>query len=98
MEIAYKSNKIKKVCEEPTEARKRHGNAMARAIFQRMREIEAAESVDELIKFRIGRCHKLGHNRAGQYAMDLVQPYRLVFTVVGAWAQIAVIEEIVNYH
>lgn len=41
-------------------------------------ELKAAETVEMLIQFCIGRCHPLKGNREGEYAMDL-QPYRLVF-------------------
>ena len=52
---------------------------MAEKIHQRIDEIKAATSVDMLIQFSIGRCHQLQGNRKGEYAMDLVHPYRLVF-------------------
>ena len=47
---------------------------------------------------RIGRCHLLKGDRANQYAMDLSQPYRLIFTKQGEEIQIAEIQEIVDYH
>jgi proteic killer suppression protein len=37
-------------------------------------------------------------NRKGEYAMDLVQPYRLVFEKTGEEIQVAKILEIVDYH
>ena len=40
----------------------------------------------------------LANNRKGQYAMDLVHPYRLVFEKHGDEIQIAHILEIVDYH
>lgn len=42
-----------------------------------------------MIQFRIGRCHPLHNNRKGQYAVDLVHPYRLVFEINGNEIQIA---------
>lgn len=52
---------------------------MAIRINQRIMELQAADSVEMLVRLSIGRCHPLKGNRLGQYAMDLVQPYRLVF-------------------
>ena len=69
---------------------------MARKIHQRIDELSAAETVDEMIRFHIGRCHPLTQNRKGQYALDLVHPYRLVFEKNGNEIQIANILEIVD--
>ena len=51
-----------------------------------------------MIQFHIGRCHPLMQNRKGQYAVDLVHPYRSVFEKNGNENQIANILEIVDYH
>lgn len=37
-------------------------------------------------------------DRKGQYAMDLIHPYRLVFEKIGNDIQVANIMEIVDYH
>lgn len=41
---------------------------------------------------------KIAQNRKGQYAVDLVHPYRLVFEKNGDEIQIVNILEIVDYH
>lgn len=71
---------------------------MAAKIHQRIDEIRAADSVEQMVQFKIGRCHVLTGKRKGQYALDLVQPYRLVFIKKGEIVQIAIIHEIVDYH
>ena len=71
---------------------------MAEIIDQRIGEIRAADSVEMLLKFHIGRCHQLKQNRKGQYAVDLIHPYRMVFEKHGDEIQIAHILEIVDYH
>lgn len=71
---------------------------MANKIDQRIGEITASDTVEFMMQFRIGRCHKLHNNRKGQYAVDLVHPYRLVFEINGNEIQIANIMEIVDYH
>ena len=58
----------------------------------------SADTVEMMIQFHIGRCHPLTQNRKGQYAVDLVHPYRLVFEKNGDEIQIANILEIVDYH
>lgn len=71
---------------------------MARKIQLRIDQISATLTVEELIRYHIGRCHPLHGDRNGQYAMDLVHPYRLVFVKYGIDIQIAEIQEIVDYH
>lgn len=98
MEILYRSKKLRKVCTDAKVARKEYGDEMARKIHQRIDVIKAADTVEILVQGHIGRCHLLTGNRAGQYAMDLVHPYRLVFIKIGQEIQIARIQEIIDYH
>lgn len=71
---------------------------MADKIHQRIDELHAADTVEMMIQWHIGRCHPLTQNRKGQYAMDLIHPFRLVFEKKGDEIQIANILEIVDYH
>lgn len=98
MDITYKNRKIEKVCTDAKTAERTYGWEMADKIHQRIDEIDAADTVEMMIKFHIGRCHSLTQNRKGQYAVDLVHPYRLVFEKNGDKIQIANILEIVDYH
>lgn len=98
LDITYKNKSIKKVCTDAKTAEKTYGQEMAEKIHQRIDEISAADTVEMMVQFRIGRCHPLKQNRKGQYAMDLVHPYRLVFEKNGDEIQIANILEIVDYH
>ena len=98
MHIAFRNKQIEKVCTNASVARKKYGDRMAQKIEQRLGEIDAADTVEMMIEFRIGRCHALTGDRQGQYAVDLVHPQRLVFTKEGDTIQVAMIEEIVAYH
>lgn len=98
MEISYKNNKIMKVCTDAKVSDRTYGNEMSEKIQMRIGEIEAADTVEDMIKYRIGRCHPLTNNRKGQYAVDLVHPYRLVFEKHGNKIQVAHITEMVDYH
>ncbi|MBQ3924907.1 MAG: type II toxin-antitoxin system RelE/ParE family toxin [Firmicutes bacterium] len=98
MNITYKNKKIEKVCTNAGSAERKYGRDMAMKIQQRVDEITAAETVEIMVQFHIGRCHPLTQNRKGQYAVDLVHPYRLVFEKKGDEIQIANILEIVDYH
>lgn len=98
MDITYKNNKLEKVCTDAKVAERSYGKEMAEKIQMRIDEITAADTIEMMIQFHIGRCHSLTSNRKGQYAMDLVHPYRLVFKKHGNEIQIAHILEIVDYH
>ena len=98
MFIKYKTAKIRKVCTDAKTAERTYGREMAIKIHQRIDQITAADSIEMMIEKGIGRCHPLKHNRYGQYAVDLVHPYRLVFEKNGEEIQIAVVLEIADYH
>lgn len=98
MDITYKNRKIEKVCTDAKTAERTYGKGMAEKIHQRIGEITAADTVEMMIQFHIGRCHLLSQNRKGQYAVDLVHPYRLVFEKNSDEIQIVNVLEIVDYH
>ena len=98
LEITYKNRRIEKVCTDIKVSDKTYGNEMSNKIQMRIDQITAAETVEEMRQYHIGRCHSLTSNRKGQYAVDLVHPYRLIFEKHGEQIQIAHIMEIVDYH
>ena len=98
MDITYKNKKLEKICTNLSVAEKVYGRDMADKIHRRIDAITGVDNVETLVQFHVGRCHLLTQNRKGQYAMDLVQPYRLVFEKIGDEIQIANIIEIVDYH
>lgn len=98
MKTEYKNNQIKRICTNISVAEKSYGIRMAQKIHQRIKEIQAVNDVETMLKYSIGRCHRLSGNRKNQYAVDLVHPYRLVFEKHGNEIQIAKIIEAVDYH
>lgn len=86
------------MCTIASVAEKKYGREMADKIHQRIDEIRASDTVEQMIQYRIGRCHPLRHNRQGQYAVDLIQPKRLVFEKIGNEIQIVNIIEVIDYH
>lgn len=100
MIVRYKSRKIEKVCTDATIAEKQYGFEMAVKIQTRIGELIAADNVDMLVRFGVGRCHPLKGQRKKQYAMDLIHPYRLIFTSTKDLpdAHEALVIEIVDYH
>ena len=99
MQIKYKNTKIEKVCSNASKAEKTYGERIAEKIQMRIDQIKASDTIDYLINYRIGRCHSLTGDRDGQYAMDLVHPLRLIFTVdKSSCIQVAEIVDITDYH
>jgi len=98
MQVEYKNTKLEKICTNAYDAEKKYGREMAVKIRMRIRQLESAVSVEELIHSGMGRCHLLKGDRKEQYAIDLTHPYRLIFMKKGSEIQIARIMEIVDYH
>ena len=98
MDIEYKNAQIRKVCTDAQVAEKKYGVRMAEKIQQRIDEISAIDTVEHMIQFKIGRCHPLKGNRKNQYAVDLEGAKRLIFEKKGTEIQIALIDEIADYH
>jgi len=98
VQIRYRSKKLEAQCTIATVGIKAFGLDTATKLQQRMQEIESAESVDFLIHYRIGRCHRLKGNRRNQVAMDLGDSFRLVFEGVEGECRVVKIIEIVDYH
>lgn len=96
MEIEFRTQTLRKICTIAAEARKKLSQEMAAKIQQRMNEIRSADSVEMMVQFGIGNCHPLHGDRKGQYALDLVQPFRLV--IVKESEVVVQVFEIENYH
>jgi len=86
------------------------GKLRASIFRRRLTQLEDAITLED-VRNLPGNYHELSNNRKGQWACDLDQPYRLIFTPhekpiptneVGQyiWLEIAGVEviEIINYH
>lgn len=98
MKIVYKNNSIEKVCTNATVASKKYGVKMADKIHQRIDQLLAVDSINDMIKYNIGRCHPLTGDRKGQYAVDLVHPYRLILEKHETEIKIVQVIEVTDYH
>lgn len=98
MDVEYQNKKIEKICTIASEAEKQYGQKMAEKIHLRIDQIRAADSVEQMIRFDVGRCHPLHYNRDAQYAVDLVHPMRLVFEKKRNEVRVVNIIEIADYH
>lgn len=76
VDIYFASRKLEKLCSDNREAVKVLGADSARKLRARLADLQAADTVSELVA---GRPHPLTGNRARQFALDLAGGQRLVF-------------------
>ena len=79
MYIEFKKKKLRKQCESFAALRKAFGDIIARQVVKRLNALKAADCIEDLDPLPPTRCHPLKGNRKGQYAMNVGQPYRLIF-------------------
>lgn len=109
IEIEFASRKLQRTCSVEREAQRRWG-ANWKILKRRLASLDAAETLADMTNVP-GRFHQLTVDRAGQFALHLWEPYRLVFEptdpllAVGTDGQIdrslvtsIRILEIVDYH
>jgi len=82
MDIYFKTRKLQKICNSQKEMQREYGNSMAKKLMQRLIELQAAESLEEISHLPPPCCHALSADRSGQFSVDLVHPYRLLFIPV----------------
>jgi plasmid maintenance system killer protein len=78
LNISFADKKFEKACNDYRLLVRKEGAVRARKLRQRLDDLEAAESLDVMRQLP-GRCHELTGDRAGQFALDLDHPYRLIF-------------------
>ena len=98
MKVTYRTKTLEKVSTDLSVATRKYGQEMAERIQMRIDQIRAVDDIEQMLQYKFGRCHPLKGDRKGYYAVDLVQPYRLIFEVLYNEIQIANIFEIADYH
>ena len=79
MELYFSTSKVQKWCSCDKEMRKKWGSRLAKKLQQRLMELAAADTLNDVPRFPPARGHELTGNRKGQLSVDLVHPYRLIF-------------------
>lgn len=80
MDIIFITSKLEKVFNNQKLLVRTYGEQQAIRIRRRLDELRAAVTLEDLRYLPQARCHELRGNRAGQLSVDLVHPYRLIFT------------------
>jgi plasmid maintenance system killer protein len=79
MEVRFATRSMQKACSSEKEIRRKLGAALAQRLQQRLTELAAADTLDDISRLPPARCHELKGNRTGQLSVDLGHPHRLVF-------------------
>jgi len=110
LKITFTHKKLENLVNDDRKMLKEFGKIRAQKLRLRLTQLLDAESLED-VKFMPGNYHELKNERKGQWACDLDQPYRLIFTPHEkpipinedgqyVWIEIKGVEviEIVNYH
>ena len=79
MDIAFRTRKLERIFNSAAALQKAYGARMARMIMTRLAVLEEAANLASVPTTPPDRSHLLRGDRAGQFAVDLVHPHRLVF-------------------
>ena len=79
MDIAFRTRKLENTFNSSKALHRVYGPRRARAIMIRLAALKAAKTLEQVPTTPPDRRHRLRGDRDGQYAVDLVHPYRLIF-------------------
>lgn len=78
MLIVFANTKMEKLFNSEKDLTRKYGQ-QAKKIRVRMAVLRAAANLARVSNLPPERCHELSEGRAGQFAVDLMHPFRLVF-------------------
>ena len=81
MDIYFRTKRLQKLCSISREAQRHLGAKRARRLQQRMMELKAAISLDDISRLPPARCHELTGNRKGQLSVDSTVGSGTTFTI-----------------
>ncbi len=79
VEIAFATKKLADACNQEKKGNQSWGVRNANRVRQRLAELRAASCLEEISHLPPPRRHPLHGDREGQFAVDLVHPFRLIF-------------------
>ncbi len=79
MEIIFSNKKLRKIANDDRKMLKELGATRAKLFKRRLNQLSAAETLED-VRALPENYHELTENRKEQWACDLDQSYRLVFT------------------
>ena len=79
MEINFVNTKLAKIFNQEKLLRKEYGEEKSRITMKRMAVLKAASNLSQIPHKKPERRHELSGRIKGEFAVDLRQPFRLVF-------------------
>jgi len=98
VKVSFRTGKLQRAYEESDRAIRAYGPEVGRRYVLRINIIKAARSLDDLKAQRPLRCHELQGTRAGQWAINLTDRYRLIFTISGLELDVVRVEEVTKHY
>lgn len=78
MKVTFRTSKLQRVCNEEKAGVRELGSVCGSKLRQRLAELAAADTLEDLSHLPPMRCHELV-NRNGVFSVDLQHPFRLLF-------------------
>ena len=110
MDIIFLDESLRRTVNNEKRLRRKFPGRRGKLIRQRLDELWAAVTLEDL-RGLPGHCHELKYDRAGQLAIDLDQPFRLIFEPANNpiprhsggnldWTRVTAVRiiEVVDYH
>ena len=79
MKIRFRTHKLEELCSFEKEMIRELGKNNAKKLQLRLVQLQACVSLSDMKRYPAARCHQLRGSRAGQFAVDLQDTWRLVF-------------------
>jgi proteic killer suppression protein len=98
VQVKFRTRQLQRGYESHAEATRRWGAAVARRYVQRINDLYAAETVEDLYRIPPLRFHQLKGNRQGQYALSLTDRMRLIVSVTGEPTPTVWVEEVSKHY
>lgn len=98
MKLLYQTPELAKLCTDKREATRLLGETCVKYLKRRIKQIEAADSIEDLFQGP-GKWHPLKGDRKGEFAASLMGGWRLVTTFNKTTdGLVATLEHVEDYH
>ena len=111
MDVQFRTNKLRDAFLEHKIATKQFGDRDGKLYIRRINELASCETLGDVLDLPFGKPHALSGERAGEFAINMVQPRRLIFVPLDEEGQRIAADkikpgevksiqvwEVVNYH
>lgn len=83
VQLMYPNKGMERLFADPRLAIKKLGRDIAKKLYLRKDQLEAADCLKILLDGKIGRCHPLHHEFEGMFGLDLKDQIRLIIKPYG---------------